>query len=60
MDAYEQKLDELVQKVQACQERKGVGSCLRCSLTLECVDRKAYVASVYASMNKGQQGNFDF
>lgn len=57
---FEEELEAWYQKITACQERKGVGSCLKCSLVLECVDRKNFVQSVHASMNKGKQGNFDF
>ncbi|WP_104624663.1 hypothetical protein [Helicobacter felis] len=57
---FEELLQQNRQKIQACQKRKGIGSCLKCSLVLECKDRQAFVQSVYASMNKGQQGSFDF
>ncbi|WP_104749800.1 hypothetical protein [Helicobacter cynogastricus] len=57
---FEEALAQWRKKIQDCQERKGVGSCLKCSLVLECKDRQAFVQSVYASMNKGQQGSFDF
>ncbi|WP_121021824.1 hypothetical protein [Helicobacter vulpis] len=59
-DDFDQELQTQCQKVLACQERKGVGSCLKCSIVLECTLRQAYVQSVYLSMNKGKQGNFDF
>ncbi|BCD45248.1 hypothetical protein [Helicobacter suis] len=59
-ESFETKLETCLSKVQACQERKGKKSCLQCSLVLDCPDRKAYVQSVYTSMNKGQEGNFDF
>ncbi|WP_120945014.1 MULTISPECIES: hypothetical protein [Helicobacter] len=59
-DKFSQEWQTQRQKVLACQERKGVGSCLRCSIVLECALRQAFVQSVYLSMNKGKQGNFDF
>ncbi|MFC3847779.1 hypothetical protein ACFOPX_04425 [Helicobacter baculiformis] len=57
---FVKNLETHQQKVRACQERKGVGSCLKCSLVLECKERQTYVQSVYMSMSKGQQGSFDF
>ncbi|TSA82384.1 hypothetical protein [Helicobacter mehlei] len=57
---FEAELDSWCAKIRACQERKGLDSCLPCELVLECADRQNFVQSVHASMNKGKQGNFDF
>ncbi|WP_104695626.1 hypothetical protein [Helicobacter salomonis] len=59
-DNFEQALQSHLQEVLACQKRKGVGSCLQCGVVLTCKQRQAYVQSVYMSMNKGQQGSFEF
>ncbi|WP_394951771.1 hypothetical protein [uncultured Helicobacter sp.] len=59
-DIFVQKLQDQSQKLQECQASHNLGSCMSCESLLECEVRKAYVKAVYESMNKGQEGSFDF
>lgn len=59
-DVWEQKLDEAIEKLQACQTEKNLKSCTECELFLECELRAAYVQAVYDSMSKGETGGFEF
>lgn len=59
-DIYDQKLDEKVIEVQACQNEKGLKSCMACELFFDCALRKEYVKKVYESMSKGETGGFEF
>lgn len=60
VDKFEQNLDVHLSKLRACQENKGVDSCLHCEMVIKCETRKEYVDSVYSSMNKGNAGFFNF
>ncbi len=57
---YEQKLDEEIQRLQACQVEHKVKSCKDCEHYIGCDVRKAYVNAVYSSMSKGDTGGFEF
>ena len=57
---FEENLNQQLTTLQQCQETNQVDSCLKCSKILECDTRKAYVKSVYESMNKGKGGDFEF
>lgn len=60
LDIYDATLSENIEQLQECQKQKSVDSCMKCSEILECILRKKYVDSVYASMNKGHGGGFEF
>lgn len=59
-DSFQQILNEKIIKLQDCQKSKNVNSCLKCEKVIKCKIRKEYVDSVYASMNKGSGGFFNF
>jgi len=59
-DKFELYLDEMIQKVQKCQEEKAKESCSLCELYLECELRDEYIKAVYNSMSKGDTGGFEF
>jgi len=59
-DAFEQRLDAMIEKLKACQTEHAVKSCSRCEQYLACELRKSYVAAVYDSMSKGETGGFEF
>ncbi len=59
-DKFELFLDEMIQKLQNCQENKGHKSCSLCELCIGCSLRDEYVKAVYNSMSKGDTGGFEF
>ncbi len=59
-DVYEEQLKASRQKLQECQKKLGYKSCLPCAKIMDCPIRDSYVKAVYASMNKGQSGGFEF
>ncbi len=60
-EIYEQKLDEALVLLKACQVNKNIKSCFgECDNFLDCKTRETYIASVYNSMNKGVVGGFEF
>jgi hypothetical protein len=59
-DRFEVYLDEMILKVQQCQEEKSLKSCAICNHFLSCELRGDYVKSVYNSMSKGETGGFEF
>ncbi len=59
-DAYEEKLDQALEKLQKCQEHYHVSSCSHCKQYLACELRREYVKVVYESMSKGDTGGFEF
>ena len=60
-DKYTTELAKSLQVLMECQETHKVNSCMKCSKNyVNCDDRKRYVKSVYQSMNKGKEGNFEF
>ena len=59
-DFFEQRLDDLVRRVQECQNEMGKPSCIECDLCIGCEKRQEYVKAVYDSMSKGETGGFDF
>ncbi|MCX6077049.1 MAG: hypothetical protein NTW78_09240 [Campylobacterales bacterium] len=60
LDKFELHLDEMIIKIQKCQEEKSVKSCSRCEQYFACELRNNYVKSVYNSMSKGETGGFEF
>lgn len=59
-DIYEEKLLQAMTILQQCQINKHLTSCMQCQEILSCPIRSSYVNSVYESMNKGNEGGFDF
>jgi len=60
LDMYDQKRDEQVLVLHACQEKHQVKSCMGCEHFIGCEVRKTYVGAVYDSMSKGATGGFEF
>jgi len=59
-DKFEFCLDEMIQKLQACQHEKSHKSCSTCEHYFGCELREEYVKAVYNSMSKGETGGFEF
>jgi hypothetical protein len=59
-DEFEQRLDAMIEELQACQQEKRLKSCSLCEHYLSCELRRRYVAAVYDSMSKGETGGFEF
>jgi hypothetical protein len=59
-DRFETHLDEMILKVELCQQKKEFKSCSDCELFFSCELRLDYVKSVYNSMSKGETGGFEF
>lgn len=59
-DIFEQRLDEMKSRLQACQNEKQVKSCSACAHYIGCEIRHNYVKAVYDSMSKGETGGFEF
>lgn len=59
-DKFDSILSERKALLLDCQKEKGLHGCLECETLFECLLRKSYVDAVYASMNKGLGGDFDF
>ncbi len=59
-DKFELHLDEMIKKIQTCQEEKNHKSCSVCEFYLGCQLRDEYVKAVYNSMSKGDTGGFEF
>lgn len=59
-DKFELHLEEMLRKLQACQEEKSHKSCSACEFYFDCELRKEYVQAVYNSMSKGDTGGFEF
>ena len=57
---FEEKVDEMIIQLQACQVEKKLKSCSHCEHYLECELRTLYVRTVYESMSKGEIGGFEF
>ncbi|MBE0496561.1 MAG: hypothetical protein IBX45_09145 [Campylobacterales bacterium] len=60
LDVFEQRLEEVKARLQACQKEKSHESCSSCEAFFTCTLRKEYVSAVYDSMSKGQGGGFEF
>ena len=59
-DKFELYLDEMIIKLQKCQDDKSLKSCSDCEHYLACETRNEYVKAVYNSMSKGDTGGFEF
>jgi len=60
IDQWEIKLDQQLIKLKECQVKESLQSCNPCDKFFECDLRDKYVLAVYASMNKGSNGGFEF
>ncbi len=59
-DKFELHLDEMMKKLQICQDEKNLTTCSKCESYFSCELRTDYVKSVYNSMSKGDTGGFEF
>ena len=60
-DKYELELDEKFIELRECQDSKGIDSCIKCTDEYRgCLLRLDYVKSVYSSLARGKEGNFEF
>jgi hypothetical protein len=59
-DKFELYLDEMIIKLQTCQQEKNHQSCSLCEHYFNCDLRHEYVKAVYNSMSKGDTGGFEF
>lgn len=59
-DKFELYLDEMMAKLQECQNSKSHNSCSDCESYFSCELRTDYVKAVYNSMSKGDTGGFEF
>ena len=57
---WEKELEVKLSELKTCQNKKNFQSCSQCSEFFECFIRRAYINAVYASMNKGSSGGFEF
>ncbi len=60
LDKFELHLNDMIVKIQACQEEKNLTTCSVCGHYLGCELRNEYIKSVYNSMSKGETGGFEF
>lgn len=60
LDKFEIFLEEMLVKLQKCQEEKKHKSCSACEDYFTCELRHDYVKAVYNSMSKGDTGGFEF
>ncbi|MDR3163174.1 MAG: hypothetical protein LBT81_04875 [Helicobacteraceae bacterium] len=60
LDQYETEMLERMEEMKSCQRDRLGESCFNCENFLECQLRERYVEAVYASMNKGAGGGFEF
>ena len=59
-DKFELHLDEMIIKIQTCQQDKNLATCSVCEHYINCELRNDYIKSVYNSMSKGETGGFEF
>lgn len=59
-DKFELYLDEMIEKLQKCQNDKNLKSCSLCDDYIGCQLRDEYIKAVYNSMSKGDTGGFEF
>ena len=60
IDEWEIKLDQKLLELKDCQTKEALESCTPCEKFFDCNLRSKYVLAVYASMNKGSGGGFEF
>ncbi|RLA80549.1 MAG: hypothetical protein DRG78_10750 [Epsilonproteobacteria bacterium] len=59
-DKWQLALDEPLKQLKQCQVNNNIDSCFKCDKILDCNIREEYIKAVYASMNKGSGGGFEF
>jgi len=59
-DKFELYLDEMLKKLQDCQNKNQLKTCSICEEYLTCPLQDEYVKAVYNSMSKGDTGGFEF
>ncbi|MDR0664586.1 MAG: hypothetical protein LBF86_03595 [Helicobacteraceae bacterium] len=59
-DEFETKREERREALYGCQQERGLTSCFICDRLFDCKTRSDYIDAVYASMNKGKAGGFEF
>lgn len=59
-DKFELYLEEMIVKLNGCQDAKSLKSCSDCESFFTCELRRDYVNAVYNSMSKGDTGGFEF
>ncbi len=57
---FEERLTQMIQELQKCQQDRGHESCMKCDQLIGCELRKQYVQITYESMSKGEIGGFEF
>ena len=60
LDKFELYLNEMIKKLQNCQDEKNMKTCSDCDHYFSCDIRSDYVKAVYNSMSKGDTGGFEF
>ena len=60
LDKFELHLEEMIGKLQSCQNEKNMSTCSDCEHYFSCELRNDYVKAVYNSMSKGDTGGFEF
>ena len=60
LDKFEIYLNEMILKLQKCQQENNLKSCSLCKHYLDCELRTEYIKAVYNSMSKGDTGGFEF
>jgi hypothetical protein len=60
LDKWGEALEIQIKFLKECQKQKQIKSCMLCQEILHCSIRKEYINAVYASMNKGSTGGFEF
>ena len=60
LDKFELFLEDMLKKLQNCQNEKNHKSCSACESYFSCELRHDYVKAVYNSMSKGDTGGFEF
>ena len=59
-DKWKIALEEKTRDLKACQQERGLKSCLECEKIDNCTLHDSYVKAVYDSMSKGAGGGFEF
>lgn len=60
MDKYELDLEYKIVDLKDCQKSKGYYTCSDCKEFINCSLRNEYVKTVYKSMSKDNEGDFNF
>ena len=60
VNKFKENLNNQLTIIKNCQEKNSIKNCMQCEQILKCTTRTTYVKAVYASMNKGKTGGFEF